>query len=111
MTCDPDEAAHLLQRLIGASGGFLGGTSLMMLARPNGVGDAFGRIIVSTASATMLGGFITEKLGMPQNDSEALMGVSFAIGFLAWNILGAVALYFSKREGKDVKELIQEVKD
>lgn len=111
MDCNPDDATRLLQRLIGATGGFLGGTSLMMIVTPNSFGDVFSRIIVSTLSAMMLCGFVTEKLGMNVDDSETLMGVSFCIGFLAWNILGAVALYFSRRENKDVGELIKEVKN
>lgn len=110
MDCTPEQTVQVLQRLISTAGGFLGGTSLLMFIKPTGIGDAFGRIVVSTATATMLTGFICRKAGLDEDQSETLMAVSFAVGFLAWNILGAIALYFARRQDKDVSELIKEVK-
>ena len=94
-----------------AAGGFLGGTSLMAYTKPASIGQALVRMGVSTAAASMLSPLVMQKIFGSDADLQMLGGVAFAIGFVAWNVLGAVALFFERRKNLDAKELIKGVTD
>ena len=94
-----------------AAGGFLGGTSLMAYTKPSSVGQALIRMAVSTAAASMLSPLAMQKVFGSGADLQILGGVAFSIGFVAWNVLGAVALFFEKRKGQDAKQLLKGVTD
>lgn len=97
---------------ISAIGGFLGGASLLMFIKPTSAGDGLRRIIVSAVAATMLAPVAAAKVfdATADNDSKILMGCAFGVGFVAWNILGAIAMYFSNRQGKDIVQLAKDIK-
>lgn len=99
-------------KMISAIGGFLGGASLLMFMKPTSTVDGVRRIIVASVAATMLAPIAAAKIfdATANNDSQILMGCAFGVGFVAWNILGAVAQYFANRQGKDIVQLAKDVK-
>lgn len=80
----------------------------MAYTKPASVGQALVRMGVSTAAASMLSPLVMQKVFGTNADLQILGGVAFAIGFVAWNVLGAVALFFERRKGLDAKQLIKE---
>lgn len=97
-------------KVISAVGGFLGGASLLVYIRPKTLNDGVVRVGVSTAAAVMLAPVVVAKVfdANAEADSQLLMGCAFGIGFVAWNILGAVAQFFAARQGKDIVQLAQD---
>lgn len=95
--------------LLNIVGGFLGGTSLLVYVKPSGVGDGVMRIMVSSLSGFFLAPLVIEKI-WDNAVEEQVLGVSFMVGFISWNLLGAVSLWMDRRKDKDVAELISEVK-
>lgn len=110
MNCPP-ELTELTTKAMSAAGGFLGGTSLMAYMRPSGIRDALTRIGVSTVAAFMTAPVVTEKLLGKEDNIQILAGVAFCIGFVAWNILGAVAVFFERRQGQDVVQIVKGIKE
>lgn len=96
-------------RVLCAIGGFLGGTSMMLYMRPSSMADALRRIGVSVVLAIMLAEPAAEKV-FTKVGSEALMGTSFVLGFIAWNILGAVAKFFETRQDEDIVQMVSAAK-
>lgn len=95
---------------ISAAGGFLGGSSLLVYIKPTSLKEALLRVGVTTIAAVM----ITPAVSLKFLDTEApevLGGVAFGIGFIAWNVLGAVAVFFQNRQGQDIKQIIKGAKD
>lgn len=106
-----DEAVVMSSaKLISAIGGFLGGVSLLVYVRPNSLQDGFLRVGVSVASAVMLAPVAAAKLfdATADTDSQILMGCGFGVGFVAWNVLGAIAQFFAARQGKDIVALAKD---
>lgn len=110
MNCLP-ELTELTTKAMSAAGGFLGGTSLMAYMKPSGLRDALTRIFVSTVTAFFTAPIAVEKLLGKEDSIQVLAGVAFGIGFVAWNILGAVALFFERRQGQDVVQIIKSAKE
>lgn len=102
-------SAHLISTI----GGFLGGASLLAFMKPNSVKDGINRIVVSTASGAMLAPVIAVKIfdQNADNDSQIVMGCAFAVGFVAWNILGAIAQFFKARQGQDIVTMAKDAAD
>lgn len=95
---------------ISAAGGFLGGSSLLVYMKPKDLKDALLRVGVTTIAATMVTPAISLKL-LDNDNPEVLGGVAFGVGFVAWNVLGAVAQFFANRQGQDIKQLVKGAKD
>lgn len=95
---------------VSAAGGFLGGTSLLVYMKPKDLKDALMRVGVSTIAALMATPAISLKL-LDNETPEVLGGVAFGVGFIAWNVLGAVAQFFESRKGQDIKEIVKGATD
>lgn len=95
--------------LIAATGGFLGGTSMMLYMRPSSVSDAARRVLISVVSALLLTRIVTEQV-FGDADSEVAIGVAFCLGFLAWSILGAIARYFDDRKDANIITMLSDYK-
>lgn len=107
-SCPPD-LPETAVKLLSSTGGLLGGSSMLLYMRPAGVVDAIRRCVVSVVSAAMLTVPVADKL-FDQTGSEIIMGTAFAIGFVAWSMLGAVAKFFEKREGQDIVQMAKSAK-
>jgi len=105
-----DHSAEVFIKVISAIGGFLGGSSLLVYMKPSSFNDALMRVAVTTIAATMTAPAISLKL-LDSDAPEVLGGVAFGIGFIAWNVLGAVAQFFANRQGQDIKQIVKGVKD
>lgn len=97
-------------KILAATGGFLGGTSMLMYMRPPNMQDALRRIVISTLSAVMLSSIVSREVFNTEG-SEMIMGTSFCIGFLAWSILGAVAKFFQGRQDQDIVQMMKAVNE
>lgn len=97
-------------KLISAIGGFLGGASLLVFVKPTSMNDGIVRILVSTAAAVMLAPVAAVKIfdASADSDSQILMGCGFGVGFVAWNVLGAIAQFFAARQGKDIVQMAKD---
>ncbi len=95
---------------VSAAGGFLGGSSLLVYMKPATLKEALMRVGVTTIAAMMTAPAISLKL-LDNDTPEVLGGVAFGVGFIAWNVLGAVAQFFQNRQGQDIKELVKSAKD
>ena len=104
------DAPDILVKGVSAAGGFLGGSSLLVYMRPTSLIDALMRVAVTTIAATMTAPAIALKL-LDNDTPEVLGGVAFGIGFVAWNVLGAVAQFFANRQGQDIKEIVKGATD
>ena len=105
-----ESASALVIKAISAAGGFLGGSSLLVYMKPTNIKDALMRVGVTTICAMMVTPAIALKL-LDNENPEVLGGVAFGIGFIAWNVLGAIAQFFANREGKDIAQIIKDTKD
>jgi len=104
------DAPEIVIKGVSAAGGFLGGSSLLVYMKPSGIKDALMRVAVTTIAATMTAPAISLKL-LDNDSPEVLGGVAFGVGFIAWNVLGAIAQFFANRQGQDIKELVKGAKD
>ena len=97
-------------KLLSAIGGFLGGASILVYLHPKTLKDAAVRIGVSVAASTMLAPVAAAKFfeATAENDSQIVMGCAFFVGFVAWNILGAIAQFFENRQGKDIVQIAKD---
>ena len=103
---------ELSAKAMSAAGGFLGGISLMVYIKPKDLKEATIRAAVSTVAALLVAPAITYKIFEPDPISpETIGGIAFGVGFIAWNILGAIAIYFQSRQGQDVVQLYKGAKD
>ena len=108
MPC-PADITETAVKLLSSTGGFLGGSSMMLYMRPANIGDAARRCVVSVVAAAMLTVPVADKI-FDQAGSEILMGVGFGIGFVAWSLLGAVAKFFENRNGQDIVQMAKAAK-
>ena len=95
-------------RIIATTGGFLGGSSMLLYMRPKNIPDAIVRIVVAVIAAAMLSDVLAEKL-FGESTSQAIMGTAFVIGFTAWNVLGATAKFFENRQNADIVDMAKDV--
>lgn len=105
-----NDIADLALKGISAAGGFLGGSSLLVYIKPKDLKEALMRVGVTTIAALMTAPAICFKL-LDTEAPEIVGGVAFGIGFIAWNVLGAVAVFFQNRQGQDIHEIIKGAKD
>lgn len=99
----------LTGKLASMVGGLLGGAAILTFIRPKTIGEAFLRGALSTGSATIFSGPIGHYIQVDQNWENELM-IGFAIGFIAYSLLGMVANFLIKHEDKDIVEAIEDIK-
>jgi len=73
MPCDKDLAEATI-KVLAATGGFLGGTSMLIYMKPSDLADAVRRVIVSIVAAAMLTVPVAEKI-FDTYGSEIIMGL------------------------------------
>ena len=100
----------MIVKAVSAAGGFLGGSSLLVYMKPASLKEAVMRVLVTTVAATMTAPAISLKL-LDNDSPEVLGGVAFGIGFIAWNVLGAIAQFFANRQGQDIKQIVKGAQD
>ena len=105
-----EPAADMIVKAVSAAGGFLGGSSLLVYMKPASIKEALMRVAVTTVAATMTAPAISLKL-LDNDSPEVLGGVAFGIGFVAWNVLGAIAQFFANRQGQDIKQIVKGAQD
>lgn len=105
-----EQATDVIVKAVSAAGGFLGGSSLLVYMRPASLKEAVMRVLVTTVAATMTAPAISLKL-LDNDSPEVLGGVAFGIGFIAWNVLGAIAQFFTNRQGQDIKQIVKGATD
>lgn len=105
-----EQVPELIIKGVSAAGGFLGGTSLLVYMKPKDLKDALMRVGVSTIAALMATPAISLKL-LDNENPEVLGGVAFGVGFIAWNVLGAIAVFFQNRQGQDIAQIVKGAKD
>lgn len=109
MPCVP-EISEATVKILSATGGFLGGTSMMLYMRPSDAMDGLRRIAISVLAAVMLSALVAREL-FDSVGSEIVMGTAFGIGFMAWSILGAVAKFFQGRQNDDIVQMMKSVNE
>lgn len=95
---------------ISAAGGFLGGSSLLVYMKPATFKEGIIRVLVTTACAVMTAPAISLKL-LDNTTPEVVGGIAFGVGFVAWNVLGAIAQFFQARQGQDIAQIVKGTKD
>ena len=103
-----EQAADIIVKAVSAAGGFLGGSSLLVYMKPASLKEAIVRVAVTTVTALMTAPAISLKL-LDNETPEVLGGVAFGIGFIAWNVLGAIAQFFAARQGQDIAQIVKGV--
>ena len=105
-----EQATDIIVKAVSAAGGFLGGSSLLVYMRPASLKEAIIRVAVTTVTALMTAPAISLKL-LDNETPEVLGGVAFGIGFIAWNVLGAIAQFFANRQGQDIVQIVKDTKN
>lgn len=103
-----EQATDIIVKAVSAAGGFLGGSSLLVYMKPASLKEALMRVLVTTITALMTAPAISLKL-LDNETPEVLGGVAFGIGFIAWNVLGAIAQFFATRQGQDIAQIVKGV--
>lgn len=105
-----DSIPEIVIKGVSAAGGFLGGSSLLVYMKPKSIREAIIRVLVTTVCATMTAPAISLKL-LDNETPEVLGGVAFGVGFIAWNVLGAIAQFFEARQGQDIAQIVKGVQN
>lgn len=104
-----DPASYVTAKIAAAIGGFFGGAAIMTWIKPKSISEAFIRGGVSVGSAIIFAGPILTHLGSA-SDWELQLMVGACIGFIAYSVLGMIANFLLRRQNKDIKEVVEEVK-
>lgn len=110
------EFHYLITKLLYAIGGLFGGLTIGMFWRPAQLRDrgplAAGVIIggLSAGASVAFGGLIAQALGLDAKGADVAMAVGTSVGLVALGVVGWLAVFFGKREKKDILEVISEVK-
>lgn len=104
MICAPTDPLYL--HLISSGGGLLGGVSMMVYMRPNGVGEGLRRILISTVAGGLLASTVAHKV-FGSESPELVASAAFLIGFSAWSLLGAIARFFENRKEDDIVSMVK----
>jgi hypothetical protein len=108
MICALNEPLYL--HLISFGGGLLGGISMLVYMRANGVADGLRRILISSVSSGLLASTMASKI-FGSEAPELVAACAFVLGFVAWNLLGAIAQFFENRKGDDIMSMLKTYKD
>lgn len=104
--------------LIHAAGGFLGGVLALLLVPPDAedphdarpARQAVLRLTTSVLAAALFAGALLDVSPVVLEGFWPQVGVSGAIGLLAWWGLHAVVLVLRNRRGRDAIEIMQDIK-
>lgn len=96
--------------------GLFGSTSLAFFWQPKKLHAhgkmAAGAIVggIGVGSAVTLGGVIMRYLGLDDTSADVALGVGYVVGLMSIGLIGLIASFFEKREGKDILEVVKEVR-
>lgn len=73
---------------------------------------AAGAIIggISVSAAFALGGLVAKWVGLNFEEIDTALGLGYAIGVISVGVIAWVANFLEKREGKDILEVVSEVR-
>jgi hypothetical protein len=109
-------AGFAISKIYYAVAGLFGGAALAFFWTPAKLSKhgrmAAGAIVggVSVGSAVIFGGALAVYLGMDPNDANTALAVGGAVGVSSVAIISLLANFFEKREGKDLLEVVNEVR-
>ena len=107
----------LVSKLVSAVAGLMGGFIIAAYWLPARLENrsklAAGVIIGGTSSgcAVSLYGLIIYRLGLPTEDVDLIMGVSFLLGVLSIGVVNWVAVIFDKYENTDMLSKVYKLKE
>lgn len=104
-----DPTAYITAKIAAAIGGFFGGAGIMTFIKPKSIGEAFMRGGVSVGSAIIFSGPALRHFSATE-DWELQLMAGACIGFIAYSVLGMVANFLLRRQDKDIKEVVDEVR-
>lgn len=101
---------------LSALAGLFGGLSVSFFWQPKKL-HAHGRLAagaiiggIAVSAAFTLGGLIITYFGFDPNHVDAALAIGYLVGVLSVGFVGLLAAFFEKREGKDIVEVGQEIK-
>ena len=114
----PEQIAtsFLLTKLITGLSGLFGGICIGVFWQPKKIRQkglvVAGAIIgaISFGIAFVFGGVVASVAGVDLADPDNAMAIGVGIGALAVGVISYLATWLEKREGKDIGEVIREVK-
>lgn len=114
---EPVAGSFAIGKLLSGIAGFFGGLSVSFFWQPKKLHQygklAAGAIIggISVAASIALGGIVASKLKLDMNDADTALGIGYMIGIVSVGIISFLANYFDKRDGHDILEVAQELKN
>ena len=103
-------AAKLLPALFG----ILGATLVFLFYWPKTAKEGFTRLAAAGATSHFFGDpalrVVVHTFGDYVQADEIRSGVYFLVGGLGFFVVGAVVRWFKTREGKDIQQMVQDVK-
>lgn len=102
--------SELATKVVGAVGGLLGGVAMIMLSKEGPKYRTPCRLIVSAMVGGLGANILLERI-LHEPIHGVTMAAGFALGFVAWFLLGATARFFERREDKDIVEIVKDARD
>ena len=110
-------SSALLGKLLSGIAGLFGGLSVSFFWQPKKLHQhgklAAGAIIggISVGSSFALGGFFANMAGIDLDQSDTALGIGYAIGACSVGVISFLANFFEKREGSDLLEVADELRN
>jgi hypothetical protein len=108
---------YLISKAAATFAALLGALSVSFFYQPKKLHEhgklAAGAIIggISVSAAFTLAGIIANQLGVDFSQVDNALGIGYLIGILSVGVIAWVANFLSKREDKDILEVVKEIKD
>jgi hypothetical protein len=108
---------YLLSKGAATFAALLGALSVSFFYQPKKLHEhgklAAGAIIggISVSAAFTLAGIIANQLGVDFTQIDNALGIGYIIGITSVGVIAWVANFLSKREDKDILEVVKEIKD
>lgn len=100
---------YILTKIASMIGGFFGGAAILTFIRPQTIGEAFIRGAVSTGSAVIFSAPLINWINIDNNWETQLM-TGFAIGFVAYSVLGMVANFLVKHKNGTIVDAANDIR-